>query len=413
MSDPLDICARFLEVEGAAVDRTPGGIEAVVPERIVTALGLPDEFVRLADAPGDGGGFVAAGYGSALLERVAGLATAGVPVARADVLGAAADKAVGARALERFDFLNAAVTSGAEAESKGLDRAWWFRYAIEADERVEGLFVVGTSAQDAPLRGLAEALADPRRLVEPRDPASFPSTAGSLVAAWPVAASESLARLSAPLTTFIRAVGRRHARDRRRIETYYRDLIAEMRRDLARRVLSPEGVARREAKIEATARDRLAKLADLDDKYAVRVSLTLAAVLCLRVPRRSCDLTVRRRSQQFHFPVVYDGFVQDFDPVTCQCCGASTYAVGFCDEALHALCRSCLGRTGGAGRRGCPACAGEQPEEPQARLRREFLTIARREGFPVEGEPAPPSRDSQVGGRPAEAGAAVSRRGRD
>ena len=384
MPGPLDLCARFLEAEGAVVERVAAGVEAVVPPDLGRALGLRDEFVRLTEGSAEDRDAVPVGYGSALLERVLGLATDGVAVAWADAVGSAANQAVGALALERFDFLNASVVAGAETASEGNDWAWWFRYAIEADERAEGMLVVGISAGGAPLRGIADALADPHRLrgsQAPRDTAEAIREVERLQA---VARAEALARLTDPVTAFVRGVSRRHARDRRRIETYYRDLIAEMRRDLERRLLSTEGIERREAKIAATARDRVTKLVDLEEKYAVRVTLSPVAVLGLKVGRRTCTLTVRRRSQQFQFPVQYDGLVQDFDPVRCACCGASTHAIGFCDAKLHVLCRSCLGRTGGAGRRGCPACVGQRPEDPAVRFRREFESLARREGFPVE-----------------------------
>lgn len=384
MPGPLDLCARFLEAEGAAVERSNGLVEAVVPGEVAQALGLRQEFVRLVEMPGEARDAVPAGYGSALLDRVLTLAADGVFVARADVTGSAADKAVGARALERFNFLNAAVAAGTETASDGVDIAWWFRYAIEADERVEGLLAVGTSARGAPLPAIIAALEDPRRLRDTSGSGDLRDVTRGLTEFHAQALCEAARGLAGPLAHFVHAVGRRHARDRRRIETYYRDFLLEMRRDLARRTFTAEGAARREAKIEATARDRLAKVADLEDKYAVRISLALAGVLGLRVGRRTCVLTVRRRAQQFHFPVYYDGLAQDFDPETCRCCGASTYAVGFCDEALHVLCRACLGRTGGAGRRGCPACAGERPEPPGAWLQREADAIARREGFLVE-----------------------------
>ena len=389
MARPLELMERYLEVRGAAVEIHPAGLEALLPQEVAAELGLAGEHVRLVDTAERGEEGIAVGFGSPTLDRVVASVTREPEVAEVELPHMVRPKGIGERVLRGLSFLNAVPRAGQELPVTSPCGLWTFRYALEADERHEGLVDVFLNAKGARLQTPAPDWLFSSALGE----VLHPSAAGvfgpaairaALVAgvADVVAASEGVAL----------AVRRRHARDRRRVEGYFAALEDEMLRAAARGKQTPDALEARARKIEAARKDREAKLAGLEDKYRLRAHLEWATLLVVQVPAVRCDLAIRRRDATFELPVVLNGLLGAVEPLVCAACGASTHEVGVCDEAHHVLCRACLDQTGGSGRRNCPACRQRHDADPEGTFRRAFERLARRFVPDLAPEPATPAR---------------------
>src|SRR6266566_3690372 len=88
---------------------------------------------------------------------------------------------------------------------------------------------------------------------------------------------------------------RRLARDRERVDAYYRGLLSQIQKRIERKSSDPDTLARERSLAEATELDRLAKLEDLRRKYSLRVRLSFADVIALHMPVREISVRLIRK----------------------------------------------------------------------------------------------------------------------
>lgn len=346
LPDPLLFAARALTARGALVEVHEGDAVALLPPALGRALQAPEE-LTLATHPADGSAAVACGIGSPLLERLSADARRAAPWAvvapELDAPKATQATALAARLVVRnglLDVLDAAVVTTLYAR---VTLAW----AVEADDRYEGLFAVElgpsrgepvglrslldvTSRDDELPRGRADA-AEVTALLDPLP--------GRAARALSEAAREALA-----------SVERRHARDHERMTEYYRGMLAEV--GAGRRKVDPATLASRSAAVVA---DRDARLRDLVVRYTPKVTMAPAALLVASVPVVRVRLRLRRRKLDRELRVTLPATATALDLLACDGCDDVTARPALCDDRLHALCERCAPQA--QGRFTCPACA--------------------------------------------------------
>jgi hypothetical protein len=148
---------------------------------------------------------------------------------------------------------------------------------------------------------------------------------------------------------FAEATAGRHARDHARIEDYHAALAAELRG--ARRKVTPELLA---SKLEQIVAERDAKLRALSSRFALRLSLHLAAGLCVVAPAATARLRVRRRKDARELSLALPAGAAELDALVCDGCRGPSRSPALCDDRLHVLCDRCA--PSAQGRIRCPAC---------------------------------------------------------
>ena len=347
--DPLAFASDALAAQGALVEASADSCVAVLPHALSRELGIPESCTLAPVLTNAGGDTVSCAIGSPLLERLAELARTGVPYT-ALASSAEAPRLGQARSLaERFVLRNAVFeVSGTDVVETSYLVAW-LAWRADADDRYDGMFAIAIhcgdgSEPDASFATLADPSSGGSGLTLGLLPPPKPS--GRILNLLVRRAALATRAAIAPVCA---AIARRHERDYHRIEEYF----AALARDAGapRRRIEPAAI---EQKVRHLVAERDAKLGDLADRYALRVSIEPIALVALTVPAIRVRLDVRRRKRggelALHLPATASGL----DRVTCAGCGGSTARPAVCDDALHALCEQCVPQA--QGRPECKAC---------------------------------------------------------
>jgi len=149
---------------------------------------------------------------------------------------------------------------------------------------------------------------------------------------------------------------RRMARDSERINAYYRDLLRQIDKRIARHEGDAAAVEKERSRATATQLDRTAKLADLARRYAVKIRIEPGDVLAVLLPVREISVRVIRkkaeRAAKFHWNPAAGGLESPW----CESCFGRAHPVFLCDDRVHFLCKACLGPCANCGRQFCRAC---------------------------------------------------------
>jgi hypothetical protein len=346
--DVLAFASDALTARGALVEASDDGHLVVLPPALAKELALP-EACTLSATGREAPDVAACAIGSPLLDRLGEALRVRVPFA-ALASGADAPRAGQARALaERFVIRNAVfeITGVSPADAPYV--VAWFAWRAEADDRYDGTFGVAVHAESASEPDAAiVALADPRRQASGLTPGLFaPSPPGDSVVER--IAQRATTRARSAIARARTAVARRHERDHRRIDEYFaalaRDTMAPKRR-IERAAI--------ERKLAHLASEREAKLRDLLQRYALRVSLEPIALVALSVPTARVQLRVRRRKREGELVLRLPATAASLDWLACATCGGTTPRPAVCDDALHLLCEECAPQA--QGRPHCGAC---------------------------------------------------------
>ena len=347
--------ARLLEHEGALVEPIePAGLEAMLPDNLQTALHVP-EFLRLgfgAELPPEA---QRASLESQWLERFA------------ELLGnngqrlcyAVQPERIAPGHLERLIEHHVELPNAVYRWHK-TEEVWTryllfvFRYTAMSDEKREGLIrlgfnLVNGSALEPMLDVLFEAV-----LTDEARAAVTPPAPGQLPADWPAAKLHKAVTRALPtqvnqqLHPFVAGMQRRLERDLERVHDYYSSLRIEAWEKLQKAKGDP---AREHLRLESAEREYQAKVADLKQKYDLRVSLELVQTLELRCPVQRVTLLIKRRKGERQLALDWNPLARQLDPLPCEWSFAAHGPRIVCDDHLHLVSL--------AGHAACVACGKE------------------------------------------------------
>ena len=350
-ADLLSHCGAIVEPAG------DGFLDVVAGPDLNATLGLSD-YQRLAfgpDSTRDNAAVI--DYDSPLVERMGATVSALGRVS--SIIGPAVTlKAIDAEAaLERaLTLQNGVFRCQGSAAVEARYAGFFFEYSVLADERVGGLTLVWINP----------ATRSVPRLISWVDFASCrddltAGTADSLGATgqlpWTLATAAARARIDPEIAEFLMRLTRRRERDAHRLREYYEEIDAEIRRKL-RRVGANEDAARRERdRLAATSAAYHSRVAEIVDRYRVRVRLTPIGVLLCRLPAYQIAVRLMRRSAVSDVLFSWNPLDGRVEPRACNGCLAPVSAAWLCDEAVHYLCERCLAPCHECGRRYCRACS--------------------------------------------------------
>jgi hypothetical protein len=152
------------------------------------------------------------------------------------------------------------------------------------------------------------------------------------------------------------SANRRLARDRERVDAYYRSLLPQIKKRMTRKSTDPEAASEDRSRAEATELDRVAKLEDLLRKYSLRVQLSFADIIALALPVREISVRLIRKKEQRQRILRWNSSVRRLEPFLCEKCAAPAHPVYLCDDKVHTLSKECLAQCPRCGRVFCKVC---------------------------------------------------------
>lgn len=339
ISDPelLSFAAEVLERHGGLIESAGERLMALMPPALAQSLELPEEIEFGTEA-------APLLYGSPLLDRLVGLAIREVPVAYGQIEIPYLKKAGFEKLLGRdLAFAGVQVRWSSRAEARATYMILFCHYVALSDERKEGLVTLGLhEASGAVIPGLAgqwEA-GRPRFFPAGQAPSHFPL---HLEAALTGALKGARTAVAAELKGFLAGMRRRLGRDVKNTREYYQALRQEMEMRLSHSNLTESQRQERLAKIAELPEELARKIADLEQKYQVRVTVSAGAALRLLVDVVHLLLELKFHRLTRSLRVVWNPLTRSLDPLVCENCRTTIHraypTTG--DAGLKLLCLSC------------------------------------------------------------------------
>ena len=158
------------------------------------------------------------------------------------------------------------------------------------------------------------------------------------------------------LREFQKSLTRRRDRDLKRLREYYLEIDQEIRRKLTRARVSDDVRRREMERLAATAVAYRTRIADIADRYRVRVRLAPLAVFACRVPTYQFTVRLMRRTASAEALFSWNPVDGRVETRACDGCDTPTEAALLCDDRVHYLCEHCLSPCRACGRAYCRAC---------------------------------------------------------
>ena len=166
-------------------------------------------------------------------------------------------------------------------------------------------------------------------------PPLAPKTLASLLErasqAIPLELGETLANLRKRLERFLEL-------DRARLDEYYADLRGDAEHRLQK--ADEERRPALEAKLAAIAAERVSKLADVEQKYNLRIQVEFINLAIIALPKLDLMVEIRKRTAAVQRSVAWNPLLHSMDLLTCDVCGQSGNALQLCENGhlAHAEC---------------------------------------------------------------------------
>ena len=363
MDNLLEFACRLIEENNGDVEwhDSKNSFDALLTEDVQHRLGLQESLITISDGRYAGAetNSVPIGFGTELLERAIPMAIETGRTASVRMRPPSGRKRSELDPGYCFSFPNATFKVKRDHESWLDYWLWSFDLAADADDRREEVHHVCISSSGAGCADLPVLILDQASGWETLKVKESEFPENTLNTLFIVACDRALRRIDESLAGFKETVTRHHSRDILRIDTYFQDMSNEMEEEIQRRQLTGSELEIRREKMKQLAAEKSRKLSALKEKYRLRLTLHPLALLLARLPVRCCDILVKRRKRERQLSLVYNLLSKEFDPLVCEACGADTYTLGFCDDALHVLCTSCMSIY--ANQKTCPRCKRKRP----------------------------------------------------
>lgn len=354
-----DFVADLMEREGAVVEKIdPLGIDFIAPMALSQALGVPEEG-RLGfgwELPQEA---QRVSFESDWLQRLGKVLGQRGRRLRRRLNYAGPPPSLPERQAERALALHNAVF-----RLSRVTPAWTryllltFRYAAVSDEKREGVVVLGFNLSNgSPLDDLlAPMLAEVSKLEAKADLVAEPDDLPPFLPAGHLGrlCSSGLSlRIRKRLAPFLFSLERRMERDLERVHEYHSDLRRE---SLNRMTRQPAETDREQLKLAAIRHEYQAKVADLQQKYALRIEAEWVQTLELILPVQRFELVLLRRKGERRFHLDWNPMARRLESPLCEATFTAESGRMICDDALHLVSRPALGPCPHCSKPYCRAC---------------------------------------------------------
>ena len=129
-------------------------------------------------------------------------------------------------------------------------------------------------------------------------------------------------------------------RDRRRLQEYYNALLRENNHKKSRKQVQPDP-EKQQARERAVKLELRRKATELDERYAMQLTLEPVVQTRMEIPVLAVDLSVQRKREQRNHTVYWNPLLKQLEPICCSGCGCGTFSVSFTNEEVDPLCPLC------------------------------------------------------------------------
>ncbi|MBA3714838.1 MAG: hypothetical protein H0W76_20660 [Pyrinomonadaceae bacterium] len=349
-----NFAARLLDYEGVLVEHIePEGLELLAPAPVAKVLHI-SELARLGFAAELPANAERVGLESDWLERFGHLLGARGQTARVVLPIALPPLTNAERVVEHTVNLQNAVY-----RVVGVTPAWTrylimlFRVTAFSDEKRDGVIKLGFNlVNGSTLDAIVDELLS--SAIETAGMKKSPPMPASLPPGWsPVQLKSRVARalperVESHLAPFLKGMQRRLDRDLRRVHGYFDDLRAESLLRLQKQLAAEKETARERLRLEAIAREYKAKVADLQQKYALRVDVAWSQTLEVVTPVQRVEVLIKRRKGERRIRLDWNPLARKLDVPPCEYSYTQSPVRLVCDDKLHLIrpaahapCASC------------------------------------------------------------------------
>jgi hypothetical protein len=190
-------------------------------------------------------------------------------------------------------------------------------YTAEADEKRVGIvsFIINEQTRVTPIE-IGDALFWKSDQLPVENPKAIPGQAlQGLSALIEQAAAQ---QVKADLTNWQMKLARAQARDEERLRTYYSTISQEIQNRLRSPRLDADGQARERDRLAATNQELNRKLADLQDRYQLKVDAALYSVLVIELPTVHLHCELVRKKIKRSITAVWNPFTKVIEPLCCE-----------------------------------------------------------------------------------------------
>lgn len=224
-------------------------------------------------------------------------------------------------------------------------------YEALADERRGGLIELWVNADTGSVVDWPAAVLE---TAEPRE-ALVSDLGPRLQAAATLASRAADGVVRQRLEDFLGSLERRRGGDLRRLREYFDGIHQDIQRKV-QRATRPQKRASEQHRLDATADAYRTRVADLVDRYSVRVRVWPLTVVACVAPAYQLRVELLRRSAKSEVTLSWNALTRALEPRCCDACARSIRVVDLCDDRVHYLCDGCLSPCLTCGRRYCRAC---------------------------------------------------------
>lgn len=230
-----------------------------------------------------------------------------------------------------------------------------FQYTIESDETSLGVWTACLNASARSRVHQPESLLNAVRDDLEEDPA-FAIQREELARLFPMALRSAQPEIRSLALAMEHNANRRLARDSERIDAYYRDLLLQIEKRIARHSGDAQAVEKERSRAAATHLDRAAKLEDLARKYSLKIRIEPGDVLAVSLPVRAISARIIRKKTERVAKFHWNPALGRLESPWCESCFGRAHPLFLCDDRVHFLCKSCLAACSNCGKQFCRAC---------------------------------------------------------
>jgi hypothetical protein len=346
------VLGYFLQLGGVVEPPAYGAYEALLPDDVAARWGISAEQKIIFDAAHQQDGATFLHYGHALVETIVEELRGQSANGHFFINNVRPDKPGFKSEIEKAFLLPNAKTFFIGDEKESIHYHYYarfnFKVSLIADEKRELVLPVWMDLQNGyPVNGAEiERLAildeesqflhvQPAPAFWNKEPALNPKTLSALLErarkAVPHELGDTLIHLQKRLERFLEL-------DRARLNNYYADLLKDAKKRLQK--AEEDRRAAMESKIDVINAERESKLADVEQKYHLRIQLELVNFAVIAMPKLDLMVDIRSRAAIIKRTVTWNPLLHMVQPLLCEVCNRGGKKLHLCENGhlAHAEC---------------------------------------------------------------------------
>jgi hypothetical protein len=211
---------------------------------------------------------------------------------------------------------------------------WTLLGSLRSEDVWEAIIQVAVNAESQAVVDLPDVFQEPDlHGDEPASTLDDPATFATAIA-------EGKRRLITASAEFVRRIELRLARDRKRLQDYYRALSREAdgSKRRAAAVPSPDEIVAKKRAVDLELRR---KLAELNENYALRAALRPVLVARVRLPALVVPIAIQRKQAVRDYRLYWNSLLKKFEPLSCSRCRSAMFSATATNETVELLCIAC------------------------------------------------------------------------